>query len=82
MAPTRVNRATRPETIKGALSRAGTAPRMAALLELVELPLEVLVPEPPSLVEAESPAHCEPLPFRPGPLPAPSVKYCTTVSSR
>ncbi len=76
-APTRANNTTTPETIIGALSRAGTEPRTAALLDLVApLPPEVVLPEPLSLTVACSPAVCEPLPARPGPLPAPLSKYC------
>jgi hypothetical protein len=64
--------------MKGALSAAGTVPRMAALLEVDEPLLVVPLPlaVPPSLVEASLVAHCEPSPLRPGPLPAPSVKNC------
>ncbi len=63
----------------GALSRAGTVPRMAALLLVALLP-EVVLPDPLSLTVAASPEVWEPAPDRPGPLPAPLSKYCPSVS--
>lgn len=84
IAPTRVKRATTPEMARGAMSRAGTEPRMAALLDEVDEPAPVPVVESPPSVKVGSsvPASCEPAPLRPGPLPAPFSKYCHHMVSR
>lgn len=83
-APTRVKRRARPVTTKGPLFT-GPATEKPAALWVAEAVAEELEPEPepeplseplPEPVVGEaSPAHWEPAPLRPGPLPAPFSKY-------
>lgn len=80
-APTRVKRRARPVTTKGPLFT-GPATEKPAALWVAEALAEELEPEPepeplpePVVGEAASPAHWEPAPLRPGPLPAPFSKY-------
>jgi hypothetical protein len=72
--PAMVKIPTRPATAKAPISREGAARGPAALLLeelLAEEPVPVVVP---LLVEGV-PLVWEPTPFRPGPVPAPLVRY-------
>lgn len=78
--PARVKKKAMPVTMKGALSTGPEKVMPPAFLLALGEAEGTAEPEPgvasPELVEPlELPAFCEPSPFRPGPVPAPLVKY-------